>query len=66
MTPRVLVTGATGRVGRATIAALRGAELPVAAFVRDPDRAREILGPDIELRAGDLGDEATLTATNWR
>ena len=54
----VLVTGATGRQGGATARALRAADIPVRALVRDPDtdaaRAVEALGA--ELVTGDLHD----------
>ena len=40
MALNVLVTTATGKVGRATIAALGDRNARVAAYVRDPDRAR--------------------------
>ena len=51
---RVLVTGATGKAGGATMRALleRGAE--VRALVRDPDRAA--LPPEVEVVQGDLSD----------
>lgn len=54
----VLVTGATGRQGGATARALRAADVPVRALVRDPDtaaaKAVEALGA--ELVIGDLHD----------
>jgi uncharacterized protein len=46
---RVLVTGATGFVGRALILRLLGAKDQVAAWVRDENRARGLLGSDVEL-----------------
>ncbi|ALG11946.1 NmrA family NAD(P)-binding protein [Kibdelosporangium phytohabitans] len=49
----VLVTGATGRQGGATVRALRAAGVPVRALVRDPAKA-ESLG--VELVKGDLHD----------
>jgi uncharacterized protein YbjT (DUF2867 family) len=51
----VLVTGATGHVGRQVVAQLGG---EVRALVRDPDRAR--LPKRIEAAKGDLTDPSTL------
>ncbi|HVP02656.1 MAG TPA: NAD(P)H-binding protein [Solirubrobacteraceae bacterium] len=60
MALNILVTGATGTIGHATIAALGEHDARVAAYVRDPARARAVLGPEIEMRTGDLADEAAL------
>jgi uncharacterized protein YbjT (DUF2867 family) len=60
MTLNVLVTGATGKVGLATLSALRDKDARVVAFVRDPVRAAHALEQDVELRVGDLADEASL------
>ena len=59
---RYLVTGATGKVGNAVTRRLieRGDE--VIAIVRDPDRARESLGADVELARGDVTDPASIRA----
>jgi uncharacterized protein YbjT (DUF2867 family) len=56
----VLVTGATGNVGRAAVRELRGRGTPVRAFVRDGQRARALLGDDVELAIGDFADPAAL------
>jgi uncharacterized protein YbjT (DUF2867 family) len=48
----VLVTGATGRVGRAVVAQLLAAGVPVRALTRRPDTAR--LPPAVDVVAGDL------------
>ncbi|WP_211241752.1 NmrA family NAD(P)-binding protein [Patulibacter minatonensis] len=58
----VLVTGATGTQGGAVIRAIVGAGLPAAALVRDPGsgRARALADLGVELRTGDLADEASL------
>ncbi|MGH2985026.1 MAG: NAD-dependent epimerase/dehydratase family protein, partial [Solirubrobacterales bacterium] len=58
---RVLVTGATGKVGHAIATALleRGEE--VRALVRDPRRAAEVLPAGIELVRGDVTEPATLS-----
>lgn len=45
---RIVVTGATGTIGSATVAALRGRGDEVVALSRDADRARERLGPGVE------------------
>ncbi|MGW6281074.1 SDR family oxidoreductase [Kribbella sp. NPDC055071] len=50
----ILVTGATGRVGRHVVAGLRAAGVTVRALVRTPDLAG--LPPDVELVQGDLYD----------
>jgi uncharacterized protein YbjT (DUF2867 family) len=56
----ILVTGATGNVGSATVRELIDRGARVRAFVRDPDGARKRLGDDVELAAGDFGDPASL------
>jgi uncharacterized protein YbjT (DUF2867 family) len=58
----VLVTGATGTVGRHLVAELRRRGTAVRALVRDPQRAAGILGPDVELAVGDFTDPASLRA----
>lgn len=59
----VLVTGATGRQGGATVRALRAAGVPVRALVRDPatERARAVAALGVELVTGDLHDRASVT-----
>ncbi|MFH9071268.1 NmrA family NAD(P)-binding protein [Streptomyces alboflavus] len=54
----VLVTGATGRQGGATVRALRAADVPVRALVRDrtTDRAKAVEAIGAELITGDLHD----------
>lgn len=54
----VLVSGATGRQGGATVRALRAADVPVRALVRDPatDRAKAVEALGAELVTGDLHD----------
>ncbi|MFJ4439542.1 NmrA family NAD(P)-binding protein [Streptomyces sp. NPDC088923] len=58
----VLVTGATGRQGGATVRALLAAGIPVRALVRDPhaNRARDIAALGAALVTGDLMDRASL------
>ena len=54
----ILVTGATGTVGRQVVEQLVAADQPVRAVARDPDRAG--LPDGVELVAGDLAKPATL------
>ena len=58
--PPVLVTGATGRVGRAVVAQLLGAGVPVRALTRRPDAAG--LPGGVEVVAGDLTVPESLDA----
>ena len=60
MTGPILIMGATGTVGRATLEALKSEGIEGIAFVRDPDAAARLLGDDAPLRVGDLADEASL------
>jgi len=57
----VLVTGATGKVGRRLVTALLAEGARVSILTRDPRRAR-VLWPDAEIdcRQGDLTERATL------
>ncbi len=52
MTVIVLVTGATGFIGRALVQRLLGTGHRVRALVRDPARGRALLGPEVELVDG--------------
>ncbi|GCB52912.1 SDR family oxidoreductase [Streptomyces sp. NL15-2K] len=56
----VLVTGATGNVGRTVVAALRARRTPVRALVRDEAKARRLLGADVDLAHGDFADPVSL------
>ena len=60
--PTILVTGATGNVGPAVVGELGDRGLPVRAFVRSPDRAAAVLGPDVELAVGDFAEPASIRA----
>ena len=51
---RVLVVGATGFVGCGAVAELMARGASFAAATRDPARARERLGPGVELSTLDL------------
>src|SRR5438270_8742240 len=57
-----LVSGATGTVGREVAMALERAGAPVRALVRDPERARGLLGPGVEFALGDFGSAVSLRA----
>lgn len=59
---RVLVAGATGGTGQYIVKDLLANGHTVRAFVRDLDRARETLGPDIEYAVGDVKDRVTIDA----
>lgn len=58
----ILVTGATGNVGRPLAGLLSDAGVPFRAFVRDPEQARAALGPSVDLAEGDFAEPATLDA----
>jgi dihydroflavonol-4-reductase len=59
---RALVTGATGKVGHATVRALLAAGHQVRALVRDPAPAREVVPAGAELVRGDVTDPPSLRA----
>ena len=60
---KVLVVGATGRTGKLIVPELEAQGFEVRAFVRDADKAREVLGPDVEIVTGDITDPATIPPT---
>jgi nucleoside-diphosphate-sugar epimerase len=57
-----LVTGATGKVGNAIAGALAARGDAVRALVRDPERARRVLDPAVELLRGDVTDPESVAA----
>jgi len=57
-----LIAGATGVIGRRLAAALRADGARVRALVRDLERGRRILGPEVELFAADLDRAPDLAA----
>jgi dihydroflavonol-4-reductase len=59
---RVLVTGATGKVGYAIASALLDRGEQVRALVRDPSRAASVLPAGIEPLRGDITDAESLSA----
>lgn len=56
----ILVTGATGNVGRHLVRTLTERNEPVRAFVRNAGRAAAVLGPDVRLAVGDFTDRRSL------
>ncbi|KAL3851411.1 hypothetical protein ACJIZ3_013293 [Penstemon smallii] len=56
----VLVAGATGGVGRRVFDLLRKKGVPVRALVRNEEKARKLLGPDVDLIVGDITKASTL------
>ncbi|XP_047315296.1 protein HIGH CHLOROPHYLL FLUORESCENCE PHENOTYPE 173, chloroplastic [Impatiens glandulifera] len=56
----VLVTGATGGVGRRVVNILREKGLQVRVLVRNIEKARSMLGPDVDMVVGDVTNESTL------
>jgi dihydroflavonol-4-reductase len=59
---KVLVTGATGRVGNAVAHALHARGDEVVALVRDPAKAGALLPDGVELARGDVTDPASIKA----
>ena len=57
---RTLVSGATGNVGRYVVGELQARGASVRAFVRDPAKATDIFGDDIDVAVGDFADSASL------
>jgi uncharacterized protein YbjT (DUF2867 family) len=58
----IVVTGATGNAGSEVVRALTARGGRVRAFVRDPGRARHVLGEDVELAVGDFADPVSVRA----
>jgi uncharacterized protein YbjT (DUF2867 family) len=56
----ILVTGATGKVGREVVRQLAAEGFPVRALVRSAERADDLAGPGVELSVGDLEKPQTL------
>jgi uncharacterized protein YbjT (DUF2867 family) len=56
----VVIFGAAGNVGRATVAALRQAGQGVRAVVRDPARARTLVRMGCDVAVADLDDDAAV------
>lgn len=60
MTRPVLIAGATGGVGLHLVRRLLARNDPVRALVRDVEKARRVLGSEVELMAGDTRKPHTL------
>lgn len=60
--PLVLLTGATGYVGGRLLRALQSRGVRLRCLVRQPERLQEHVSASTEIVAGDVLDEATLTA----
>lgn len=61
----ILLTGATGNIGRPLTRLLVDANVPFKVFARDPERARSTLGrlgSSVEVIQGDLADPSSLEA----
>ena len=57
----IIVTGATGTIGKGVVQELRGIGARFRVVARDPEKARKLLGDDHIVKA-DLGDRASLDA----
>ncbi|KAI4332508.1 hypothetical protein L6164_017412 [Bauhinia variegata] len=62
----VLVAGATGGVGRRVVDILRKKGIPVRALVRNEEKARRMLGSDVDLIVGDITKESTLVPESFK
>ncbi len=62
MSAQILITGATGFIGRQLTRDLLGRGKEVRVLARNQRRARELFGEDIEIFAGDVNDVATVEA----
>lgn len=56
----ILVAGATGGVGRRIVDVLRKKGLPVRVLVRNEEKARRMLGPDVDMIVGDITKASTI------
>ncbi|MDB9347901.1 NAD(P)H-binding protein [Nodularia spumigena] len=59
---KAFVAGATGETGRRIVQELIARNIPVRALVRDVEKARAILPPDVELVLGDVLEAQSLNA----
>ena len=62
MNEKILVTGATGRLGQLVTRRLVELNQPVRILTRRPDVARALFGTSVEIAAGDFADNASLHA----
>ena len=58
----ILITAATGTVGRSLVSDLAAAGARLRVLVRDPDRARELLPPEVEIATGGFSDPSSIAA----
>jgi len=58
----VLVAGATGQTGQQIVKHLKTAGYRVRALVRDADKAKEQLGPEVDYAVGDVKEAAAVSA----
>ena len=58
----IVITGATGTTGSEVVRALVAQGSPVRAFVRDPEKARRLLGERVDLAIGDFADPPSVRA----
>ncbi len=56
----IAVVGATGNTGRAVVKELKGLGAEPIAIVRNPDKAREVLGQDTKVAVAELTDKLAL------
>ena len=59
---KIFITGGTGFVGREIVRQLQAVGHRVRCLVRDPDRAKPLLPPAVELHRGDLTDPESLAS----
>ena len=62
MSAQILITGATGFIGRQLTRDLAGRGAAARVLARSRRKARELFGEDVEICAGDLGDAVALDA----
>jgi uncharacterized protein YbjT (DUF2867 family) len=58
----ILITGATGRIGGATLRQLTYRGMPVRALVHNPEKVAAVAGPGVETVIGDLAQVRSLEA----
>ncbi|WP_224361507.1 SDR family oxidoreductase [Hyalangium versicolor] len=56
----ILVTGATGTIGRALIPELRAKSAHVRVMTRDPEKAKSLWGPEADIVRGDFTEPSSL------
>ena len=62
-TPAILITGATGNIGRELTSLLARRGIPFRAMVRNPDKEKALTSlPGVDIVAGDFNDPATIAS----